>query len=438
MVRTITSSVLAGACLLAAIPGVSAALDAGCPVAEYSPPEALAQSARDAFSRVESLGYKASMAIKSGAGGTAGVLSASVMLRRDANVLGIGWKISIHGEWNAVDGGEGRRISVAFDGFSARSIRKADSQVVELVVKDAASLREFLRQQEVLDLVPWDLMRDGTLVPDGHVLFAGEMPGSDASGEKCETMIVQSGDELRRLHVATVDGLPRRVERLATRGASLEAPAEAFRRAVPDWTLEVTDVKRNVPIAESSFIVDVPDGFVVRVFRPIEGTVAATKPPADHAGAPNPRLLAPGSLAPAWRLTDGQGRPVASEDFAGRVVVLDFWGTWCPPCRHAMPLVQSLHEEYQDRGVVVIGMNFERSTSADPVKYMADHGYTYRLARGAEAVAADFRVPGWPTFYVLNREGEVVWGSVGFSLANQDQHAREMKGAIERALAEGL
>lgn len=68
---------------------------------------------------------------------------------------------------------------------------------------------------------------------------------------------------------------------------------------------------------------------------------------------------------------------------------------------------------------------------------MADLGITYKLARGAETIADKYRVPGWPTFYVINRAGEIVWGSVGFSKA-PGRTRRAISEAINKAPADGI
>lgn len=405
-----------------------------------SPPTAVDATVQDAFSKTNALAYNAVLVRASSGEKPPESLAASVMLKRAAEIQGIGWKISIRGTPDHGGPGVGGRVSVGFDGFSARSIRAAEKSVIELVVKDSGSLEAFLQEQGVLDLVPWELMRHGTIAPPGHSLVTAGERESLVSGEACEVAAVRSGTEVRRHHVARSDGLPRRIERFTVPDAAIGSGTVDLSRGRLEWTLDLSNVKRNMPIAESSFIVDVPDEFMVRVFRPA-GRPAADTPGGRQAGkveSPPAGILQPGSLAPAWRLTDAGGGPVSSDDFAGKVVVLDFWGSWCPPCRQAMPMVQAIHERYKDRGVAVIGMNFERSSTADPARYMADNGFTYRLVRGAETIASAYRVPGWPTFYVIDRKGEIVWGSVGFSVARREEHEREIHEAIERALAGGL
>ncbi|HLO40080.1 MAG TPA: TlpA disulfide reductase family protein, partial [Phycisphaerales bacterium] len=161
-------------------------------------------------------------------------------------------------------------------------------------------------------------------------------------------------------------------------------------------------------------------------------------PEATAASPADDGTLTKGSAAPGWSLLDPDGKQVNLRDFAGKVVVMDFWGSWCPPCRAAMPSIQRIHEKFKDKDVVVIGLNWERSPTADPHKYMADNGFTYKLVLNADQIADTYRIRGWPTFYIVGRAGEIVWSGVGFSPAAAAEHERMMTEAIEAALNDDL
>ncbi|CAG0990819.1 partial glutathione peroxidase, partial [Anaerolineae bacterium] len=133
----------------------------------------------------------------------------------------------------------------------------------------------------------------------------------------------------------------------------------------------------------------------------------------------------------AWTLKDGDGKDVKLSDYKGKVVVLDFWGSWCPPCRAAMPGIQKIHEKYKEKGVAVVGMNYERNAAANPAKFMKDNGYTYGLVLKADTIADKYKVNGWPTFYILDKEGKVLWSAVGHDPSHEGQMAKVIEEALK-------
>jgi thiol-disulfide isomerase/thioredoxin len=107
---------------------------------------------------------------------------------------------------------------------------------------------------------------------------------------------------------------------------------------------------------------------------------------------------------PAFSLTDLDGTVVAREDLAGRVVVAEFWATWCPPCRSTLAWLGEVKKKYGDR-VVVLAMAIE-SDEAEVRKVVADLGVPLRWAIGTPEVARAFGdVTALPTLFVFDPEG---------------------------------
>jgi thiol-disulfide isomerase/thioredoxin len=131
------------------------------------------------------------------------------------------------------------------------------------------------------------------------------------------------------------------------------------------------------------------------------------------------RLLPVGSPAPAWELKDPAGRLRRSSEFLGRVVVLDFWATWCAPCHRVMPELQRLHEDFATRGLVVLGVNTSERLG-DPAQLMKDRGYTYTLLLSGETIADRYQVEGMPTTYVIGADGRILHADVGADAATAD------------------
>ena len=139
-----------------------------------------------------------------------------------------------------------------------------------------------------------------------------------------------------------------------------------------------------------------------------------------------------GDAAPDWTLKTPDGKEVKLSALKGSVVVMDFWATWCGPCKAAMPSVQKLHEKYKEKGVQVYGLNtWEKD--GDPAKYMKDQKYTYGLLLKADDVAKKYAVTGIPTFYIIGKDGKVIFTEVGF---NGPESEKQITDAIDKVLAD--
>lgn len=140
--------------------------------------------------------------------------------------------------------------------------------------------------------------------------------------------------------------------------------------------------------------------------------------------------LASGKTAPDFTLPcPGRGEFTLSEQ-KGNIVVLDFFASWCPPCRMAIPEMQKLHEEYAGRGVVVLGVNaWERHRA--PSAFMREMRATYPIVLNGDEVAKEYGVEGIPTFVVVGPDGKILLRESGWS----SRHGREIREVIDKALA---
>jgi thiol-disulfide isomerase/thioredoxin len=123
-----------------------------------------------------------------------------------------------------------------------------------------------------------------------------------------------------------------------------------------------------------------------------------------------------GSKLPELSLTDLRGHPVRSADLRGKVVLIDFWATWCGPCKKEMPGYQRLLERYGASGLVVIGLKFDtmRDTE-DPLAFAKRFGVHYPLAVATDSVKQKFGgVEGLPTTLLYDRHGVLRDKVIGF------------------------
>ncbi len=119
--------------------------------------------------------------------------------------------------------------------------------------------------------------------------------------------------------------------------------------------------------------------------------------------------------APAWELADLDGKTVRLSDFAGRVVVLNFWATWCPPCRMEMPGFSETQTALAGRGLTVIGVSLDEDGPAAVRRFLAVNPVGYRVVMGTEEVRKAYAdVQDLPTTFLIERSGRIVKRHVGF------------------------
>jgi peroxiredoxin len=133
-----------------------------------------------------------------------------------------------------------------------------------------------------------------------------------------------------------------------------------------------------------------------------------------------------GKAAPAWELKDLDGKTVHSSDFKGKVVILDFWATWCPPCRAELPSFVALQKKYQDKGLTVVGMSVDKGSVDDVKAFAKQQGLNYPVVLADAKIAGAFGgIEGIPTTFIIDRNGHIVKQHVG--LTEQSEFESDIK-----------
>ncbi len=118
-------------------------------------------------------------------------------------------------------------------------------------------------------------------------------------------------------------------------------------------------------------------------------------------------------MAPDFTLRTLDGKQVTLSDLRGRPVLINFWATWCPPCRLEMPAMQRVYERHKDEGLVILAVNY-RETEEQVRPFVEELGLTFSILLDRDGnVANQYRVLGLPTTYFVDRTGRVRQVRVG-------------------------
>ena len=230
----------------------------------------------------------------------------------------------------------------------------------------------------------------------------------EIGGVPCHVIhvVYKNRAHIARWYFGVDDNLPHRVDRFYE-----TKDGEGVR------ILELKNLNTSPEFDKAVFDTKSPAGFETSQFEP--------EKPKSTGG-----LLEVGAVAPDWTLKTSGGDEVTLSKLRGKVVVLDFWATWCGPCKKAMPSVQKLHEHFKGKPVRVFGVDVWEGAKGDPAGYMKENGFTYTLLMKGDELAKSYQFNGIPTFYIIGPDGRVLYASTGF----RPEVEAELTGLIEKAL----
>lgn len=146
------------------------------------------------------------------------------------------------------------------------------------------------------------------------------------------------------------------------------------------------------------FVASVAWTYVSR--SPVETTIQQAEPP------PNPKE---GFTAPDFTLELLEGGEITLSDLRGKPVIINFWATWCGPCREEMPAIEKIYRDYRDLGLVVIGLNLtSQDTEQAVTAFIQEFGLTFPIALDRNAsVSRRYQLKGLPTTYFIDSQGVI-------------------------------
>ncbi|HWP48649.1 MAG TPA: TlpA disulfide reductase family protein [Candidatus Limnocylindrales bacterium] len=138
--------------------------------------------------------------------------------------------------------------------------------------------------------------------------------------------------------------------------------------------------------------------------------------------------------APDFTLKNLEGQEVSLKEFRGKLVFLNFWATWCGPCRAEKPTIEKLYQEFKDKGLIVLAISVDQGDSAHLVQsYMEEHKLSYQaLLDPEQRVAKAYAVRGIPVTYLIDPEGFIIGAAMGARLWDKDEPRKLIAHLLEK------
>lgn len=137
------------------------------------------------------------------------------------------------------------------------------------------------------------------------------------------------------------------------------------------------------------------------------------------------KIILLAGLLPAF--TAFGAEPLDLTPYRGKVVLVDFWASWCTPCRKSFPWLNEMQKRYGDRGLVVIGVNVDATRSAAD-EFLREVPAQFQIVYDSSgALASKYQVPGMPTSFVFGPDGKLVSNHIGFQQTARDERETELQ-----------
>jgi len=140
--------------------------------------------------------------------------------------------------------------------------------------------------------------------------------------------------------------------------------------------------------------------------------------------------LRTGASAPTFALQSNSGKPVALADLKGQIVLVNFWASWCGPCRKEMPILEQLNRQYRAKGVTLVGVNVEPDTAA-AVDWLKATPVSFPILFDVDSkVSKLYQVEGMPNTVILDRTGKVRYIHRGYSAGAENEYLDQIRALI--------
>lgn len=137
-----------------------------------------------------------------------------------------------------------------------------------------------------------------------------------------------------------------------------------------------------------------------------------------------------GGTAPDFSLKDLRGQTVSLSEFRGKVVVIDFWATWCRPCLAAIPHLKGLHAAHHEQGVVILGVLYDQISLSKIEQFVTETGINYMVLFGEDKVMSTYKIYQIPVTIVVDKEGTIRERLIGYS----DENMKRLEKKVQELL----
>src|SRR5580765_6674614 len=166
--------------------------------------------------------------------------------------------------------------------------------------------------------------------------------------------------------------------------------------------------RRSLLILAIALVVAAALALGTSIFALHRARVASAAGGASAADAKVIRFAKNPEMAPAFLLRDINGKIVSTADWKGKVVILNFWATWCPPCREEIPELVQLQAKYKDK-LEIVGVSEDDDELEKVAKFAQQHGMNYPIVMATPELIADYGgVPALPTSFLIDPQGRVM------------------------------
>lgn len=139
-----------------------------------------------------------------------------------------------------------------------------------------------------------------------------------------------------------------------------------------------------------------------------------------------------GQPSPNFKTVSTSGQSISQDNYRGRVLILDFFATWCQPCRQSIPHLVEMNRKYGRQGLQILGLSVDEDGERAVKAFTNEFRVNYPLALAGDAVTADFGVRSVPVMYLIDKKGNIAEVYRGYS----DEKGRAVEQSIKRLLAE--
>lgn len=140
--------------------------------------------------------------------------------------------------------------------------------------------------------------------------------------------------------------------------------------------------------------------------------------------------VTPSGPAPAFELASMGGKPVNLAQYKGQVVMINFWATWCGPCRQEMPLLEQLHKKYKPMGFTMIGVNVEPDSTL-AANWLKTTPVTFPILFDTKSdVSKLYAVSGMPSTVIVDRKGNLRWLHRGYKPGDENEYLNQIRALV--------